>query len=131
MIRKNIAAVVGAVLLFGSSALADTPLPTAKPEEIGLSPKQLGRMTDVVRGEIDKGRIPGAVMLVARNGKLGYFEALGNRDPQAGQPMQKDAIFRIYSMTKPIVSVATMMLVEEGRIQLADPASKYLPALKD
>ena len=112
-------------------ALADTPLPIAKPEEIGLSAKQLGRITEVIRADIDKGRIPGAVMLIARDGKIGYFETLGAQDKQASTPMQKDAIFRIYSMTKPIVSVAAMMLAEEGRLHINEPVSKYLPQLKD
>ena len=86
-------------------------------------------MTDVVKAEIAKGRYPGAVALVARRGKVAYFEALGQRDPQAGAPMTKDAIFRLYSMTKPFASVAAMMLVEDGRILLSDPVSKHIPKL--
>jgi CubicO group peptidase (beta-lactamase class C family) len=104
-------------------------LPFAAPHEIGLSPARLGRLTDVLRGEIDRGRVPGAVALIARRGKLGYFEALGARDPASAAPMHKDTIFRIYSMTKPIVSVAAMMLWEEGQFMLNDPIAKYLPEL--
>ena len=104
-------------------------LPTATPEEVGLSSQKLARVTDVVKAEIAKGRYPGAVALVARRGKVAYFEALGQRDPQAGAPMTKDAIFRLYSMTKPFASVAAMMLVEDGRILLSDPVSKYIPKL--
>ncbi|HEV8439206.1 MAG TPA: serine hydrolase domain-containing protein [Methylomirabilota bacterium] len=104
-------------------------LPPATPEEVGLSGQRLARVTEVVKGEIAKGRYPGAVALVARRGKIVYFEALGQRDPQAGAPMTKDAIFRLYSMTKPFVSVATMMLVEDGRVLLNDPVSKYIPKL--
>ena len=104
-------------------------LPTGTPEEVGLSSTKLARVTEVVKGEIAKGRYPGAVALVARRGKVAYFEALGQRDPQAGAPMTKDAIFRLYSMTKPFASVAAMMLVEDGRIMLNDPVSKYLPKL--
>ncbi len=106
-------------------------LPTASPEAVGLSSARLARVTDLVKGEIAKGRYPGAVALVARRGKVAYFEALGQRDPQSGAPMTKDAIFRLYSMTKPFASVAAMMLVEDGKILLSDPVSKYLPKLKN
>jgi CubicO group peptidase (beta-lactamase class C family) len=102
-------------------------LPVATPEEIGLSTARLNRLTDVLRGEIDRGRVPGAVALIARRGKLGYVEALGARDPATAAPMHKDAIFRFYSMTKPIVSVAAMMLWEEGQFLLNDPIAKYIP----
>jgi CubicO group peptidase (beta-lactamase class C family) len=115
-------------IFLGALAWADA-LPTAKPEEVGLSSPKLARVTEAVKGEIAKGRYPGAVALVARQGKLAYFEAFGQRDPQAGVPMTKDAIFRLYSMTKPFVSVAAMMLVEDGRILLSDPVSKYIPKL--
>jgi CubicO group peptidase (beta-lactamase class C family) len=84
-----------------------------------------------MRRESERGRVPGAVALVARRGRIGYFEAFGRRDPVNGAPMAKDAIFRIYSMTKPIVSVAAMMLWEEGCFLLNDPVSKYLPELAD
>ncbi len=104
-------------------------LPTVAPEDVGLSSSKLARVTEVVKGEVAKGRYPGAVALVARRGKIAYFEALGQRDPQAGAPMTKDTIFRLYSMTKPFTSVAAMMLVEDGRIMLGDPVSKHLPKL--
>jgi CubicO group peptidase (beta-lactamase class C family) len=105
-------------------------LPTASPEAVGLSSARLARVTELVKGEIAQGRYPGAVALVARRGKVAYFEALGQRDPQSGAPMTKDAIFRLYSMTKPFTSVAVMTLVEDGKILLNDPVSKYLPKLK-
>ena len=104
-------------------------LPTALPEEIGLSPARLDRLTQVMRDEVARGRLPGAVALIARRGKIGYFESCGQRDPVKGTPMTKDTIFRIYSMTKPIVTVAAMMLFEEGRFLLSDPVAKYLPEL--
>jgi CubicO group peptidase (beta-lactamase class C family) len=85
----------------------------------------------VLRGEIERGRVPGTVALVARRGRLAYFESLGKRDPAGGAPMAKDSIFRIYSMTKPVVSVAAMMLWEEGRFLLNDPIGKFLPDLAD
>ena len=78
-----------------------------------------------MRGEIERGRVPGAVALIARGGRIGYFESFGRRDPASGAPMAKDAIFRIYSMTKPITSVAAMMLWEEGSFLLGDPVGQY------
>jgi CubicO group peptidase (beta-lactamase class C family) len=107
------------------------PLPHATPEDVGLSTAGLARLGSVMRGEIERGRVPGAVALVARRGRLAYFESYGQRDPGSPDPMATDSIFRIYSMTKPIVSVAVMMLWEEGRFLLSDPIGKYLPELKD
>src|SRR5437867_8885451 len=115
-------------IFLAALAWADA-LPTATPEEVALSSPKLARATEVVKAEIAKGRYPGAVALVARRGKVAYFEALGQRDPQTGAPMTKDAIFRLYSMTKPFTSVAAMMLVEDGRILLSDPVSKHIPKL--
>ncbi len=106
-------------------------LPFALPEEVGLSSKRLQRLDDVLRGEIDIGRVPGTVALVARRGKVAHFEALGARDPASAAGMHKDSLFRIYSMTKPVVSVAAMMLWEEGRFLLGDPLPKYLPEFAD
>ncbi len=99
----------------------------ASPEEIGLSSVRLARLGEVLRGEIERGRVPGAVALIARRGRVGYFESFGASDPVSGTPMTKDAIFRIYSMTKPITSVAAMMLWEEGRFLLGDSIAQYLP----
>jgi CubicO group peptidase (beta-lactamase class C family) len=104
-----------------------TPLPTCKPEDVGLSTAALGRLSAALQERIGGGHLPGAVALVARHGKVAYFEAFGARDPVSGAPMAKDTIFRIYSMTKPIVSVGVMMLWEEGRLLLNDPIEKYLP----
>jgi CubicO group peptidase (beta-lactamase class C family) len=103
----------------------------APPESVGVSAARLARLTAVFRKEIDDHKVPGAVMMVARKGKLVYATALGRRDPKSPDPMRTDTIFRIYSMTKPIVSVAAMMLVEDGRLQLTDPVAKWLPAFKD
>ena len=115
---------------FAASAAFAQPLPTAAPESVGLSSEKLARLTEVIKSKIAEGRYPGAVALVARKGKIAYFEALGVRDTATGAPMTKDAIFRLYSMTKPFTSVAIMMLVEEGKILLGDPVSKFLPKLK-
>jgi len=106
-------------------------LQTAKPEMVGLSSEGLNRALAVVKADVDKGALPGAVLLVARNGKVVMFEAVGVVDPATKAPMPKDAIFRIYSMSKPITSVAAMTLFEEGKILLSDPVSKYLPKMKD
>jgi CubicO group peptidase (beta-lactamase class C family) len=107
------------------------PLPVIDPEDIGLSSARLLRLGAVMSDEVARGRVPGAVALVARRGRVGYYESFGKRDPGDAAPMAKDAIFRIYSMTKPIVSVAAMMLWEEGRFLLSDPVAKYLPELAD
>ncbi len=105
------------------------PLPRATPEDIGLSTAGLARLGRVMQGEVERGLVPGAVALIARRGQLAYFESFGRRDPASGASMARDSIFRIYSMTKPIVSVAAMMLWEEGRFLLSDPIAKYLPEL--
>jgi CubicO group peptidase (beta-lactamase class C family) len=110
-------------------ALMTTPsLPFARPEEVGLSSERLARLSEVMRAEAAGGRLPGAVVLIARRDRIAWLDSVGLRDAASGAPMTDDAIFRIYSMTKPIVSVATMMLVEEGRLMLGDPVGKYLPA---
>lgn len=118
-------------LIFAFTAAAVTSaadLPTAPPEDLGFSAERFSRIVPVVKGEIEKGQYPGAVILVARKGKVVYFENIGQLDPGSGTPMTKDAIFRLYSMTKPYTSVAAMMLMEEGRLRLSDPVSKYIPA---
>jgi CubicO group peptidase (beta-lactamase class C family) len=106
-------------------------LPSAAPETVGLSGERLAQITKVFGAEVDQGRLPGAVVAVARKGKLVYFETIGHQDKPADKKMQKDSIFRVYSMTKPWTSVAAMMLVEDGKIQLTDPVSKFLPAFKE
>ncbi len=101
------------------------------PVSLGLSEGGLKRLRRVLRREIGDKRLPGAVAMIARQGKPGFLEAFGLQDPGTGASMQLDSIFRIYSMTKPVVSVAVMMLVEEGRLFLADPLSKYVPTFAD
>jgi CubicO group peptidase (beta-lactamase class C family) len=104
-------------------------LQPGSPEQVGLSAERLERVSRALRSEIEAGKIPGAVALVARKGRVVYFESFGLRDKATGDPMPKDAIFRIYSMTKPFTSVAAMMLMEEGKLVLTDPVSKFLPPL--
>jgi CubicO group peptidase (beta-lactamase class C family) len=121
---------VAALLGAASLAHAETPVPMAgKPEEVGLSSAQLKRLEEVTKKQIDDGLVPGAVMLVARRGKIAWLNVQGKRDPAQADPMKLDSIFRIYSMTKPIVSATLMQLVEEGRLQITDPVSKYLPEI--
>src|SRR5215831_7893997 len=104
-------------------------LPSASPEEVGLSRERLARIGQALKGQIELKSFPGAVALVARKGRVAYFEAVGQIDPKTGAPMVKDAIFRLYSMTKPFTSVAALMLVEDGRLRLMDPVGVYLPQL--
>jgi CubicO group peptidase (beta-lactamase class C family) len=120
--------VIGSILALLAMVCAAADLPTAPPESLGFSSQRLARIGPVIKGEIEQGQYPGAVMLVLRKGKIVYFESFGQLDPTTGKPMTKDAIFRLYSMTKPYTSVAAMMLVEEGRLRLSDPVSKYIPA---
>jgi CubicO group peptidase (beta-lactamase class C family) len=102
-------------------------LPHAKPEAIGLSSSRLQKLSDAFRREVDKGTLPGATVMVARKGQIGWFDAIGRQSPTEARPMAHDTIFRIFSMTKPIVSVGIMMLVEEGHLLLADPVAKFIP----
>ena len=104
-------------------------LPPGAPEEVGLSKERLARIGQMLNGQIEMRSFPGAVALIARKGRVAYFEAVGQLDPKTGSPMSKDAIFRLYSMTKPFTSVAAMILVEEGRLRLTDPVGTYLPKL--
>ena len=127
---KTLAMVLAAALsLLAAYPAGAQGLAAAKPEEVGLSSERLARIGAILRDDVERGRIPGVVIMVARRGKLAYVETVGFRDKAAGAPMTRDAIFRIASMTKPMVSVAAMMLYEEGRLLMADPVSKYLPDL--
>lgn len=103
------------------------PLKSVTPEKVGLSPQRLQRLMDVLQAEVDKKRLPGAVAVVARHGQLALYDSVGQLNPATGSAMHRDARFRIYSMTKPIVSVALMMLMEEGKLLLNDPVARHLP----
>ncbi|WP_291013076.1 serine hydrolase domain-containing protein [Hydrogenophaga sp.] len=102
-------------------------LSPAEPADLGLCPDRTQRLIDVLQAEVDRGYIPGAVVLLARHGQVALHQAIGQRDLGACTAMTTDSIFRIYSMTKPMVSVAVMMLVEQGRLLLTDPVAKFLP----
>jgi CubicO group peptidase (beta-lactamase class C family) len=114
------------VLLLASVHAAD--LPSARPEAQGMSSERLSRITATLKADVAANKIPGAVLLVSRHGKVVQFDAIGNIGPAVDAPMSRNAIFRIYSMSKPITTVAAMMLVEDGRLKLDDPVSKYIPA---
>src|SRR6516164_7017428 len=101
-----------------------------RPEQLGLSSDRLERISATFRDDVERGLIPGAVLLIARGGRIGYAEAFGWRDREKESPMGLDAIFRIASMTKPVTSVAAMILAEEGKLQIAAPVSDYLPELR-
>jgi len=114
------------------SPAPQTPsLPQAKPESLGLSSVRLQRMSDAFKREIDKGTVPGVTTMVARRGQIGWFEALGKQSPAAATPMAHNTIFRIFSMTKPIVSIGIMMLIEDGHFLLSDPVAKFIPEFAD
>jgi CubicO group peptidase (beta-lactamase class C family) len=121
-----VALLLSVVVVTSASAQA---LPSARPEQVGLSTERLDRLSRTIRADLEKGRLPGAVALVARKGQVAYFEAFGFRDKAAGAPMPREAIFRIYSMTKPFTSAVAMMLVEDGQLALVDPVGRYLPQL--
>jgi CubicO group peptidase (beta-lactamase class C family) len=114
------------------SPAPQTPsLPHAKPESLGLSSLRLQRMSDAFKREIEKGTVPGMTMMVARRGQIGWFEALGKQTPASSAPMAHNSIFRIFSMTKPIVSIGIMMLIEDGHFLLGDPVAKFIPEFAD
>jgi CubicO group peptidase (beta-lactamase class C family) len=125
------AAVLMAPLATAVHANGKDPLPRADPASVGLSAERLARIVPAFKAEIEKARIPGVVVAVARRGKLAYFEAIGAVDPATKAPMTTDALFSLASMTKPMVSVGIMMLHEEGKLFLNDPVGMYLPQLKD
>jgi CubicO group peptidase (beta-lactamase class C family) len=114
-------------LLASTAAFAEDPLPRAKPEDVGLSSERLARIGAVLKADVDAGRIPGAVIAIARRGKLVAFDAYGWSDKAAGVAMTTDTIFNIASMTKPMTTVGALMLYEQGKILIDDPLSKYFP----
>src|ERR1017187_4392653 len=111
-----------------AAPLTARDVPLGKPEDVGMSSERLRRIHEAIQRHIDTGEISGAVTLVARRGRLVHFEAHGLMDIESKRPMEKDAIFRIASMSKPITGVAVMMMLEEGKLRLNDPVSKFLPA---
>ena len=121
---------LAAALLLQAGWAWSQALPVATPESVGVSSKRLEKISQAMQAEVEQKRLPGAVVMVARKGKLVYAQAFGKLNNGSDAPMQLDSVFRIYSMTKPLVSTALMMLVEDGKVQLTDPVSKYLPTFK-
>jgi CubicO group peptidase (beta-lactamase class C family) len=130
-LRTLFAWLAGLAALLGVHAAVAQDLPRAKPEEVGFSSERLDRITALLRADAAEGTVPGFVLLIARHGKIAYFESAGVLDPDTKVPMSKDAIFRIYSMSKPITQVTAMMFYEQGKITLDEPIAKYLPRFKD
>ena len=122
---RNFASFLLLVLLTCAAGAAD--LPTAKPESVGMSTQRLGKLKSEMQALVDRNQLPGVVTMVAKDGKVVEFDVAGKRDVESGAPLQKDSIFRIYSMSKPITGVAMMLLFEEGKWQLNDPVSKHIP----
>jgi len=117
------------VFLFSLAIQAADPLPRAKPEEVGMSSEKLARIAEVINADVQKGRLPGAVIAVARKGKLVYYQAFGYLNKDAGTKMTTDAIFSVASMTKPMVAVGALELYERGQLKLDEPVATYLPEL--
>ena len=133
MVRRRVSYVVSLALLasVASPALAQDLPAAAQPQEIGLSQEGLQRVDAKMEKIVREGRVPGAVALIARNGRIAYYKAFGMSDPAKKRPMRKDDIFRVYSQTKAVMSIGLMMLLEEGKFQLTDPLEKYIPSFKD
>ncbi|MGB5347493.1 MAG: serine hydrolase domain-containing protein [Woeseia sp.] len=117
------------VLLALSLTASAEELPTATPEEVGISSERLSRMSEFAAEQVAEGRHAGMVTLLARHGRIVHFEVTGLYGIDNDKPMEKDTLFRLFSMTKPVTAVAMMMLYEEGRFQMSDPVSKYVPAM--
>jgi CubicO group peptidase (beta-lactamase class C family) len=133
---RSIAAIILAGLMCASAnaqnaAKSTDPLPRAKPEEVGMSSERLADIAKTLNTDITRGQMPGAVLAVARHGKLAYFEAFGYRDKAANAPMTTDAIFNIASMTKPMTAVAALQLYEQGKLLMDEPLAKYFPKFAD
>jgi CubicO group peptidase (beta-lactamase class C family) len=131
MVKRKLSISVFLLALVLATVAVAQDLPIVKPDTVGLSSDRLDRIAATVQRNIDDKRIAGAVTLVARRSRVAWFKAQGMMDREAGKAMRPDALFRICSMTKPITSVAVMMLYEEGRFLLDDPISKYLPEFKN
>jgi CubicO group peptidase (beta-lactamase class C family) len=127
-VRLRNLVIVAALLAAVPSAFAEGRPVTVKPAEAGFNEAGLARLDAYIKNEIATNKIPGAIMMIQRQGKTAYFSSVGVRDPGTKEPMTPDTIFRIYSMSKPITTLAAMMLVEEGKLQLDEPLSKYIPA---
>jgi CubicO group peptidase (beta-lactamase class C family) len=128
--HRRLCTIVLSLVLLLARDVAAQGFPTASPESLGLSQERLDRLSKSMQGYIDAQRDAGIVTIVVRQGKVAQLAAYGKRDIEANAPMKTDTIFRIASMSKAITSVGIMMLMEEGKLLLKDPVSKYIPAFK-
>jgi len=119
------------LFLIAGFTLTAASLPTTKPEDVGLSSERLQRIHELVQRHMDLGDIAGGVMLVARKGQVAYVDVQGTMDLETKKPMARDTVFRMASMTKPVIGTAVMMMLEEGKLTLGDPISKYIPEFKN
>ncbi|MDE0315600.1 MAG: serine hydrolase [Candidatus Poribacteria bacterium] len=122
---------IGILACGSATVVPQHGLPMAVPEDVGVSTEQLDEIAPVLQAYVDKGQLPGFLTVIARKGKIAHFEPLGMRDVENQKPVEPDTIFRIYSMSKPITSVAVMILYDEGYLKLDDPVEMYIPAFKD
>jgi len=130
--RSELAALAAALLVLGATrSIAQQNLPWSTPESVGVSSQRLQRIGEAIQRHIEEHHIAGAVSLVARKGFVVHYEAHGVKDIESRKPMTRDAIFKMASSTKPVTGVAIMMLVEEGKIHLADPVSRFIPEFKE
>ncbi len=129
--RKLLPAVAALALCLIATPIYAAALEEAKPESVGMSAERLKQIKDITQQYVDEGKLAGVITMVARHGKLVHFETVGQRGADDDRPLEKDALFRIYSMTKPITAVAAMQLYEAGLFQLSDPISKFVPELAD
>ena len=127
---KHLVVSAAALLALAPTAWAADALKTAEPEQVGLSSERLARIDSAMEGHVDKGHFSGAIGMIVRRGKIGYFKTWGDMDKESGTKMSDDAIFRMYSMTKAVTGVAAMILYEHGHFALTDPISNYLPEFK-
>ncbi|MGA2740300.1 MAG: serine hydrolase domain-containing protein [Bryobacteraceae bacterium] len=118
------------VLLAGAAFCQSLPV-ASRPDDVGVSAQRLERVRRQMQADVESGRIPGAVLLIARKGKIAAFDAIGFQERKSQTPMKKESIFRIASMTKPVVSTAAMILAEEGKLDIGAPVAQYLPEFKD
>src|SRR6202162_1403763 len=132
MLRSKSRPPVVVAALVCCTALFAQPLPMAThPEDVGFSSKRLDTTKEVLKADVEAKRLPGAVLLMARNGKIAFYDVAGYQDRATQTPMKKDSIFRIASMSKPITTVAAMILAEENKLDVAAPVAQYLPEFKD
>ncbi len=127
---RGAAVLSGLLLIAAAGSVRAAELPAARPADVGLSAERLARLDAAMQAEVDAGRKAGIVTLIARRGRVAHLKAFGMADREANVAMRDDSLFRLYSMTKPITSVALLMLYEEGKFQLSDPLEKYIPAFK-